>query len=150
MSRTLTALAIAVYVAVPLLAIPTMDTHPARSLLLLVFGFLVLLAVITAGNRRAARRRERERQAHAEQVQGWDVEPYVIGTQSGPAQGNLAEWRWTSSTWPEISAHAADRSTENGVEFAYVERHHPDGSVTTWTWRAGSFVGEERGQRDTG
>jgi hypothetical protein len=136
--------AAAAFIAFALYLIPGVDDRPGRSLALVLLALFLVLATAVLSQRRADRRRKRDRQAHAEQVAGWDVEPYVIGTDCEPGAAGRYEWRRVESTWPEIAATAAERSTEHGVGHAFVQRHHADGSITTWTWRSGALVGEER------
>jgi hypothetical protein len=140
--------ATALFIASALYVIPRADDHPSQSFALVLGALVLVLAAAVFSQDRADHRRERDRQAHADQVAGWDLEDYIVGTHSEPEAAYHHEWRSVRSTWPEISAHAADISAQDGIGHAYVVRHHPDGTTTTWTWRGGAFVGQERAQHD--
>jgi hypothetical protein len=61
----------ALFIAFALFVIPGMNSHPIRFFALVLAAFTLVLAAVVASQRRADSRRERDRQAHAEQVAGW-------------------------------------------------------------------------------
>lgn len=80
------------------------------------------------------------RRAHlADLGQNWPSDDYAVGTRRGD---HSEEWRWITTTWPEAAGWAEDRSTDYGVDVAFVMRR-AGAQVTEWVWQDGRMTKHE-------